>query len=105
MTTIDPSSIEALADLVSGTQHCDAVHVQSVRVTETFQSETVWETVWEGVVEVLDLPDHPDLGRCYAWYEPGGKSWVVAHVPPVDSALEAVRASIVGRAEDPDYPG
>ena len=94
MPTIDPSSIEALADLIAGTQHAEVVHVESVSVVETFRGETVWE----GVVEAFASPDRPDLPCWYAWHEPGGKSWVVHHAPPVDSPLEAVRASIVGRA-------
>ena len=93
-------SVEALTELVSGTEQCDAVWVESTPVVETFQGETVWE----GVVEVFDLIGHRNLARCYAWTEPDGKSWVVSHYPPVNSPLEAVRASIVGRAQDPDYP-
>lgn len=68
--------------------------MESVRVTETWQGETVWD----GTVEVFDLIDHPTAERAYAWaYETDeGKLRHVAvlHQGPVNSPESAVRAAI-----------
>jgi hypothetical protein len=39
-----------------------ATWVKSVPVKEAFEGETVWE----GVVQVFDLINHPKATRCYA---------------------------------------
>lgn len=74
---------------------CDANYVESVPVHETYQGETVWD----GTVEVFDLIGHPKAKRAYAWAhetDAGGKRYVaVLELPPVDSAINAVRAAIV----------
>jgi hypothetical protein len=64
-------------------------------VKEVFEGETVWE----GVVEVFDLEDHPRAKRCYAWsYEVDDSKkrrfFAVLHHGPVKSARDAVRAAI-----------
>ena len=73
---------------------CDSAHVGSVRVTEMFEGEAVWE----GEVEVFDLIGHPTAERVYAWTheKDDGKLLHVAvlHKPPVDSPRAAVRALI-----------
>lgn len=70
--------------------------VQSVPVRETFEGKTVWE----GVVHVFDLADHPTATRAYAWSSPIEGStkrrfFAVLHLPPVDSPQAAVRAAII----------
>ena len=42
---------------------CKCIWVESVPVKEVFEGETVWE----GVVQVFDLINHPTAKRCYAW--------------------------------------
>ncbi len=73
---------------------CDSTHVESVRVTETFEGETIWD----GEVEVFDLIDHPTAQMAYAWTheKDDGKLLHVAvlHKSPVDSPRAAVRALI-----------
>jgi hypothetical protein len=65
-------------------------------VSDTFQGKTVFERT----VGVFEITGHPQAARAYAWSEPGTSSptarrfFAVIHVPPVDSALAAVRASI-----------
>jgi len=65
-----------------------------VPVRETFNGETVWD----GVVEVFALPEHP-AGKAYAWrHEADSGGWryvAVLHKPPVDTPLRAVRAALV----------
>ena len=58
------------------------------------------KTVWEGEVHVFDIKGHPTATACYAWSSPVEGSekqqlYAVLQVPPVTSATEAVRASIV----------
>jgi hypothetical protein len=65
-------------------------------VKEVFEGETVWE----GVVQVFELKDHPKATRCYAWSHGLDSSkkrrfFAVLHQGPLDSAQAAVRAAIV----------
>jgi len=73
-----------------------ATLAQSVPVTETFGSETVWQ----GVVHVFDLSGHPTAKRAYAWSSPIEESskrrfFAVLHTKVINSPLQAVRAAIV----------
>jgi hypothetical protein len=73
-----------------------ATLAQSVPVRETFEGQTVWE----GVVHVFDLAEHPTATRAYAWSSPIEGStkrrfFAVLHQSPVDSPRAAVRAAIV----------
>ncbi len=56
------------------------------------------ETVWKGDVEVFALHGHAKAMRTYAWSydEDGGKKSFIAvlELPPVNSAVTAVRAAI-----------
>lgn len=74
---------------------CESNFIRSEHVRETFEGETVWE----GDVEVFALLDHPKASVAYAWAhetDAGGKRYVaVLGLPPVKSAVDAVRASIV----------
>jgi hypothetical protein len=87
--------IDKLRETIRRLHGVEAKHVESVPVKETFQGKTVWE----GVVEVFELIGHPKAPRAYAWTHDAnsGKKCdvTVLHVPPVDSPLAAVRASIV----------
>jgi hypothetical protein len=72
------------------------VFVQSVPVRESFDGKPVWQ----GVVHVFDLADHPTATRAYAWSSPIEGSdkrrfFAVLHIPPIDSPRAAVRAAIV----------
>lgn len=93
--------IPALQDAIRNLHGCGSRWVEAVVVHETFNGETVWH----GSVQVFDLLDHPKAKRAYAWsYAIAGKDSrrfvVVLHVPPVDSALSAVRGSIVADAKN-----
>ncbi|MBS0193174.1 MAG: hypothetical protein JSR34_02940 [Proteobacteria bacterium] len=73
-----------------------ASYVQSLPIKETHNGLVVWE----GVVHVFDLAEHPKASRAYAWSSPVEGSYrrrffAVLHVPPIDSPLAAVRAAIV----------
>jgi hypothetical protein len=74
---------------------CDAEYLRTDPVKETFQGQTVWE----GDVEVFTVTGHPKAKHVYAWsYDKGERTETfkaVLEVPPVKSALDAVRVSIL----------
>lgn len=76
---------------------CGSKHLETVPVHEVFRGQTVWQ----GEVEVFELSGHPKAKRCYAWIHKDGKddaderAVAVLEVPPVESALTAVRVAIV----------
>jgi hypothetical protein len=70
--------------------------IQSVPVRESFEGQPVWD----GVVHVFELRNHPKATRAYAWSSPVEGStkrrfFAVLHIPPITSPVEAVRAAIV----------
>jgi hypothetical protein len=75
----------------------DAAHVESVPITESHHGRTVWD----GTVEVFKLHGHPKAEKVYAWAHDTNDpkkphiQVTVLHVPPVTSALIAVRVSII----------
>jgi hypothetical protein len=88
--------IEELQDVIKHLHGVESSHVESVPIKETFQGKTVWE----GIVEVFALKDHPKAARAYAWaYETDNpkkpRHVTVLHMGPVTSPLLAVRAAIV----------
>lgn len=53
------------------------------------------QTVWQGVVEVFDLADHPKAKRCYGWsYDEPEQFITILELPPVDSAQSAVKVGV-----------
>jgi hypothetical protein len=88
--------IEALQDAIRKTHGCESRHIESVPVKETFRGQTVWE----GTVEVFKLVGHKKAKQCYAWGHRSGRDdkeshyIIVLKIPPIDSPIAAVRASI-----------
>ena len=82
---------------VSQLHNCGATWRETVPVHEVFQGKTVWQ----GDVEVFDLHGHAKAKRAYAWSHREGKNdegerfVAVLEIPPVESALTAVRVQIV----------
>lgn len=91
------SYLTELQDVIRRLHGVESNHVESVPVKETFQGKTVWE----GVVEVFELVGHPKAPRAYAWAHDTDdpkqprKHVTVLHIPPVTSAVAAVRAAVV----------
>lgn len=89
--------IEELQEAIRHLYHTEPVYVESVPIKEVFQGQTVWE----GDVEVFDLPDSPDADRVYAWAhetdnaDQPKRTVTVLHIPPVTSPQKAVQASII----------
>jgi len=93
MREIEPQQLkEAVEKMHGGT----ATLAQTVPILETFEGKIVWE----GVVHVFDLADHPKATRAYAWSSPIEGStkrrfYAVLHTERINSPVEAVRAAIV----------
>jgi hypothetical protein len=89
--------VEELRSVIRKLHGVEATHRESVPVKEVFNGQTVWE----GLVEVFDLKDHPKTNRIYAWSHdtdaPGNpqRHVTVLHIPPVVSPITAVRAAII----------
>jgi hypothetical protein len=89
------SYIQELQDVIRKLHGVESEHIESVKVRETFRGETVWE----GVIEVFKLIEHPHAERAYAWAHDGKRpkesSVAVLHSGPITSAAEAVRAALI----------
>src|ERR1700735_1637658 len=88
--------IEELRDVIKHLHGVESTHVESVPIKESFQGKTVWE----GIVEVFDLKNHPEAQRLYAWaYETDNpkrpRHVTVLHMGHETSPLAAVQAAIV----------
>ena len=89
--------IQELKDVIRRLHGVNSEHVESVPIKEEFQGKTVWE----GVVEVFNLVDHPTAFRVYAWAhdtdDPSNprRHITVLHSRPIQSARDAVRAAVV----------
>ena len=90
--------IEDLQAVIGKMHGCGSTHVESVPVHEVFRGQTVWQ----GVIDVFDLTGHPKAKRCYAWgFKDGNETRYVAvlEIPPVESAVAALRAAIASKAQ------
>jgi hypothetical protein len=81
---------QELAAAVARTMGTPADYVEFAKVIETFRGQTVWE----GIVKTFEA-----IGgaQCYAWAvetDKGPQYVTVLRQPPVDTALDAVRAWI-----------
>ena len=93
--------IERLQMVIRQLHGCDAVWIESAPVHEVFRGQTVLK----GFVEVFTLSGHPKAKKAYAWSHPEGKDdtgerfVAVLEIPPVESPITAVRASIMADAK------
>ncbi|MBI3001948.1 MAG: hypothetical protein HYY46_26345 [Deltaproteobacteria bacterium] len=92
------TEIERLEKAILDLHGCKGKHARSVPIHETFEGQTVWQ----GVVEVFNLENHPQAKIAYAWSYKGddAKTHYVAvlGVPPVNSAEDAVRSYVVSES-------
>jgi hypothetical protein len=91
------SYIDDLRDVIRKLHGVEATHIESVPVKETFQGKTVWE----GIVEVFELVEHPKALKVYAWSHDTDdpkkprRHITVLHIAPITSPEAAVRAHII----------
>jgi hypothetical protein len=94
--------IEELKAVIRRLHGAEATHVDSVPVLETFQGKTVWD----GIVEVFELKNHPTAVRVYAWAhdtdnpDKPRRHVTVLHAHPIQSAHDAVRAAIIQESRE-----
>ncbi len=92
--------IATLQKAIKDLHGCDAVHVSTTPVVETFKGEIVWQ----GDVETFSIRGHPKAKRCFAWSYQDDRgttqSTAVLELPPVDSELAAVRAALVAQVKN-----
>ena len=96
--------IKTLKKTILDLHGCKSKWLESVPVKETFEGETVWE----GLVHVFELIDHPTAKKCYTWsyiVDDSGKRKFVAvlHQKPVNSPVDAVKAFIVSEYKKESY--
>jgi hypothetical protein len=96
---------EYIADLQGVIHRLHGVHstyIESVPVTEQFKGQVIWD----GIVEVFQLHDHPQATHAYAWThetdDPNQpkRSVAVLKIPPAVSPETAVRLAIVKEIRD-----
>jgi len=92
---VNELSLDGFRHAIRATHGSECQLVGRERVDEYFEGEPVWQ----GEVLIFDLLDNPLSTRCYAW-ETNGQVTAVLHTGPIDSALKAVRASILADAEE-----
>lgn len=89
--------LEELKEVIEKLHGVSATYIETVPVKETFEGKTMWE----GQVEVFDIPDHANTNRVFAWaydYEDADvptQHVTVLQIPPATTPENAVRASIV----------
>ena len=95
--------IKALQEAIRNMHSCDAVHLRTEHVHETFQGKTVWD----GDVEKFRLHGHPTAWHAYAWAhldsDKDDKTRFVAvlELLPVKDAKTAVQAAIMADSKRP----
>lgn len=90
------NTIERLKELIEQEYGTTAKHVETVAVHETFEGETIWD----GEVEVFEVPEFPDADKVFAWAfddDKGEQQVTVAQIPPATTPENAVRAYIVSQ--------
>jgi hypothetical protein len=96
---MDPAGIPALIEAIGHMHGSEATYVSTEHVIE---KAPTGETVWEGDVEVFTLAGHGSATRAYAWSEATTgtrrRFFAVLALGPVNSAADAIRASILAEA-------
>jgi hypothetical protein len=89
--------IEKLQNVILQRHGCESLWVESLPVHDVFRDQIIWE----GFVEMFSLSGHPKAKTAYAWIDEeerlvGAREVVetVLEIPPVDSPLNAVWASM-----------
>lgn len=90
----DPEYLAGLQRAIKSTFGLEAEFVETVALAESIRGAVVWE----GEVEVFAVAGHSEAKRCFAWAHDvatGTHAVVVLEIPPVRSARDAVRVSIL----------
>jgi hypothetical protein len=94
--------LEELQEVIRKFHGVHSTHIQSVPVKEEFEGRVIWD----GVVEVFQLHDHPKATHAYAWSHDTDdpkqpkRSVTVLKIPPAISPETAVRVAIMQELRD-----
>lgn len=92
----DSEYIEKLQNVIFQRHACESSWVESLPVHDVYQGQIIWN----GLVEVFSLSGHPKARIAYAWIDQEERRdtrelvETVLGIPPVDSPLSAVWASM-----------
>jgi hypothetical protein len=92
----DVEYIEKLQNVILQRHGCESSWLESLPVHDVYRDQIIWD----GFVEVFSLAGHPKARIAYAWIEQEAKHdtrelvETVLEIPPVDSPLSAVWASM-----------
>lgn len=95
--------IDRIQKALESKEGCRSTHVRSLLVKENFEGKMIWE----GVVEIFDLHNHPTAKRAYAWerwrdeQKADPEYTVVLGIPPINSEQDAVKAAIAAFRKRP----
>ena len=89
------ADFEAIKKTIEDLHGCEASYLTTQHVRESLDGSRVWD----GGVSIFALAGHPAAKMCYAWSaeEPGFDQrlfYAVLHYAPIESARDAVRASL-----------
>ena len=92
---MNDATAELLKRVIESQHHATAVFARSVRVLRAHSNKAMWD----GVVHIFNLQDHPEAKKAYAWSVPvDGRSkprcFAVLHSPKVTCPADAVRAAV-----------
>jgi hypothetical protein len=88
--------IERLKEIIEREYSTTAKHVETVPVHEIFEGETIWD----GEVEVFEVPEYSEGDRVFAWaFEDDNceQQITIAQIPPATTPENAVKAYIVSQ--------
>ena len=94
--------LKAIQKAIKKLYGCGSKHLESVPITE----KTGDIVVWSGIVEVFELKNHPKAQICYGWGHHTDTKNIksryvtVLGIPPIDSPITAVRASIISDSKN-----
>lgn len=95
---MDRSDFDEVKRTVEELHGCAASYLSSEHVRESLHDSIVWD----GAVSIFALTEHPAATMCYAWADEQAGShkrslYAVLHLAPIESARDAVRASLALR--------
>ena len=92
---MNDTTAELLKQVIETQHHATAVFARSVRVLRAHNNKNMWD----GVVHIFNLENHPESRKAYAWSVPvDGRSkpryFAVLHSAKVTCPVDAVRAAV-----------
>lgn len=93
VTEVSPQELQRSIEQQTG---CSATYRTARPIRELYNGEIIWD----GVVHVFDLADHPRTDTCFAWSVPTDdpdrrRFYTVLKIAPIDTPEAAVRAVLV----------